>query len=60
MKGERQLEKEHQEKLKELQDRMEDALRERESQVREDLEGKSKSTKHRHNTELQKVHEMLK
>ena len=31
MKGERQLEKEHQEKLTEFQERMEEAMKERES-----------------------------
>ena len=39
---------------------MEVAIREREAQVREELDGKVKSIKHKHNQELQKVHEMVK
>ena len=47
--GERQLEKEYQEKLDEFQEKMEVAIREREAQVREELDGKVKSIKHKHN-----------
>lgn len=49
MSGERLLEKEYQEKLADLQEKMEVALREREAQVREELEAKNKQMKHRHN-----------
>ena len=60
MTGERKLEKEFQEKLADLQVKTEQALREREAEVRDELDGKTKSSKQRYNTELQKAHDMIK
>ena len=46
--GERQLEKEYQEKLADLQSKAEQALREREGEVREELDSKNKTNKSRY------------
>ena len=52
-------EREYQDKLLELQTKMELAIKEREIEVREGLDERNKSNKTKYNGELQKAHEMI-
>lgn len=52
-------EREYQDKLLELQTKMELAIKEREIEVREGLDERNKSNKSRYNGELQKAHDMI-
>ena len=54
-----QIEREYQDKLLELQTKMELAIKEREIEVREGLDERNKSNKSRYTGELQKAHEMI-
>ena len=49
----------YQDKLLELQTKMELAIKEKEIEVREGLDERNKTNKDRYNSELQKAHEMI-
>ena len=53
-------EREFNDKMTEFQLKMDHAIRERELEVREELDQKNKNNKSKYNLELQKTHEMVK
>ena len=55
----RETEMGYQDKLLDLQTRMELTIKEKEIEVREDLDERNKSNKYRYNNELQISHEMI-
>lgn len=53
-------EREFNDKMTEFQLKMDHAIRERELEVREELDQKNKNNKSKYNLELQKTHDMVK
>jgi hypothetical protein len=53
-------EREATQRLEGLQMKMESMLKQRESEIREELETKIRTNKHKHSQELQRIHEIIR